>query len=76
MTTKTYNGRANWETWNVALWVQNDYALYEVAKEAEEYGDIADYMVSNGMTHTPDGAEVDGPELDYEALDDMVAELA
>ena len=31
MTTATFNGWANWETWNVALWIQNDETTYKVA---------------------------------------------
>lgn len=28
MTNSDYNGWRNWETWNVQLWLDNDYALY------------------------------------------------
>jgi len=24
-----YNGWTNWETWNVALWCDNEYAIYQ-----------------------------------------------
>jgi hypothetical protein len=32
-----YNGWANYETWNVALWMQNDIGYYELAQEAGDY---------------------------------------
>ena len=35
MTTKTYNGWKNRQTWNVALWFGNDQALYNRAKMAK-----------------------------------------
>jgi hypothetical protein len=25
----TYNGWKNWETWNVALWCDNEYGIYQ-----------------------------------------------
>jgi hypothetical protein len=30
---KTYNGWSNYETWNVALWIDNEQDLYKDAKE-------------------------------------------
>ena len=42
----TYNGWTNWETWNVALWCDNEYAIYQdrtarrtpwTAESAKEY---------------------------------------
>jgi len=33
----SYNGWENYETWNVALWLQNDEGLYHLASES---GDI------------------------------------
>ena len=52
--TTTYNGWKNYETWNVALWMQNDEGFYGVAQQAEEIGDYIDFLFTNGHTHTPD----------------------
>jgi hypothetical protein len=69
------NGFKNWETWNVALWINNDPGFYSLAQDAQEIGDFIDCVYSQGHTHTPDGAEFDGPELDYERLDDLIREI-
>lgn len=73
--TTTYNGWKNYETWNVALWIQNDEGFHSVAQDAQEIGDFIDFVVTNGHTHTPDGVEWDGSQLDYEALDDLIQEI-
>ena len=73
--TNTYNGFANYETWNVALWINNDPGFYALAQMCSEIGDFLDQVIGNGHTHTPDGVEWDGPELDYERLDDLIQEI-
>ena len=40
MTDSTYNGWANFETWNVALWIGGDEGLYNFAKEFASYDDF------------------------------------
>ena len=37
MTQQTYNGWANYETWNVSLWIQNNQFLYNTAVACVEY---------------------------------------
>lgn len=37
MTQQTYNGWANYETWNVSLWIQNNQFLYNTAVACVEF---------------------------------------
>jgi hypothetical protein len=38
----SYNGWENYETWNVALWINNDQRLYHIAHEAGDYEAFVD----------------------------------
>lgn len=85
----SYNGWKNYETWNVALWIQNDEGLYNVAKRFRNrgYEDFVNYMLEEGKLdcedgkvsliyyQTPDGVNWNDPSLDIEALDEMLADL-
>jgi hypothetical protein len=33
----SYNGYANYQTWNVCLWLSNDELLYSIAKQCISY---------------------------------------
>jgi len=48
----SYNGWENYETWNVALWINNDQNLYNLAMEA---GDYETFLELVGNSYTGDG---------------------
>ena len=80
-----YNGWANYETWNVALWIGNDEGLYSMAREyCKTYSDWRGLMASMPEQtgepaeiyyQTPDNVAWNDSGLDIEALDEMIVEL-
>lgn len=74
-----YNGYENFQTWNVALWINNDEGLYHMAKEhrtsLEPYSDFATAMRDLGIVETPDGVSWTDSGLDIETLDELIEEL-
>ena len=74
MTNQTYNGWADYTTWNCALWINNEPTLYNIASEVETYADfLYEMTVMCGFTETPDGA--DWGEADYTEMNDLVKEI-
>jgi hypothetical protein len=76
----SYNGWKNYETWNVALWMNNDEGLYElvqiVANMEGDYDAFASIMLNDyGMEATPDGVKWDDPRLDIRALTETIHEV-
>jgi hypothetical protein len=75
MSTATFNGWANWETWNVALWIQNDESLYHAARTCRHYQDLVAALYAAGSRETPDGCRWDDPAIDGLAICEMMDDL-
>ena len=84
-TDTTYNGWTNYETWNVALYINNNYEMYMTAldwvkgrlwnNEAVSYDDFRHILDSQFGDGTPDGVWWDDDTLDHEELSEMLLEL-
>jgi len=72
---ETFNGWANWETWNVSLWIQNDESLYHAAKDCNHYQDLVAMLWEHGSKETPDGCRWDDPKIDGLAINELLADL-
>ena len=74
-----YNGWANWETWNVALWIGNDPGLYElacdVARDGGTYGHLVSMIHDSGSKETPDSCKWDDVKIDGLRINEMMKEL-
>ena len=77
-----YNGWKNKSTWNVAMWIGNDFGIYTGAVEfMKDYKGISPYrtfMRTCGLQgqKTPDGTQWVSSILDFERLNEMMWELA
>ena len=80
MSAQTFNGWANYETWNVTLWIQNDWSLYQLACDVVRNGglyyDFVNILRDNcGATHTPDNVAWDDVNIDGIEVNYMMADL-
>jgi hypothetical protein len=67
----TYNGWTNFQTFNVALWINNDEGLYDIARETGSYQDFVAY-ISEFMLQTPDGVRFNDPAVNVIELNSEV----
>ena len=81
----TYNGWANYETWNISLYINNEYHLYKAAcayvsaciktERPVSYKEFASNYSFDLTSKTPDGVSYMHPALDHKELDEMLNEL-
>jgi hypothetical protein len=67
-----YNGWSNYETWNVALWLQNDVNFYYLAQEMGNYVDTAEVLIDGGCEETRDGVKWNDPAVNIFEINDKV----
>ena len=80
MSTQTFNGWANYETWNVTLWIQNDESLYnlacDVVRDGGAYGNFVNILRDTfGATHTPDNVAWDDANIYGIEVNDVMADM-
>lgn len=77
----TYEGWKNRSTWNVSLWLNNEYSIYQEAvafmKDYKGKRPYLDFCVGAGLDSqkTPDQIQWVSHQLDYEELNKMMREL-
>ena len=78
LTDATFNGWTNYETWNVALYIQNEEPVYRHAVRLGQWGydDMIPWLEGYFGQCTPDGVRFMDPKLDTDELDEMLAECA
>lgn len=70
-----YCGWANYETWNVSLWIGNDFSLYSIAKDCEDYDSFVSVIEGIGSEDTPDNVSWCDVNLCKDQLDDFIKGL-
>ena len=70
---QTYNGSTNYETWNVALWINNDEGLYHLAAECGDYETLVYRLYDEyGVKETRDGVKFADPKVNVIQINSAV----
>jgi hypothetical protein len=69
----SYNGWENYETWNVALWINNDEPLYLLAQQCGDYETLVNCLYEEyGVNETKDGVKFADPKVNVIQLNSDV----
>ena len=81
----TFNGWANYETWNASLYINNEEPMYRLAvayvEQAKRFGQKVSYdslipaLEYNFGKMTPDGVRWMDGLIDEDAINEMILEL-
>ena len=66
-----YNGYANYETWNVCLWISNDEGLYNLSRSCSNYAEFQEYLYNEGGAiayETPDNVAWNDSGIDVDQV--------
>ncbi len=66
----SYNGWNNYETWNIALWINNSEGLYNLAQECGCYEEFVKFLEEDAQT--PDGVKFNSPKVNVVQLNSDV----
>ena len=74
-TPEKFNGWSDWTTWNVALWINNEESIYNIAKDCNDYIDfLFEMQAMCGFYSTPDGADYGEANLDE--MNELIKEIS
>ncbi len=69
----SYNGWNNFETWNIALWINNVEGLYHLAQGCGDYETLVKGLYEDyGVTETRDGVKFSDPKVNVVQLNSDV----
>ena len=72
----SYNGWTNWQTWNVATWIDNDEMFHRMMTQGakgnwEQFKALA---MQFGITKTPDGVSFEDLEVNHYEISEAYTE--
>jgi hypothetical protein len=87
MNNEKYNGWANYETWNVALWYNNDETIYDMIYEMIKHKQpddltesaarevIIDAFSNFDLKQTPDDVKLSSKEINWNEIAEDLKEM-
>jgi len=71
----SYNGWANYETWNVALWMDNDEESYQLARSCKNFSEYRKAKNLQAEPLTGDHVSLFDDKLNIKELDEKITEM-
>jgi len=71
----SYNGWTNYETWNVALYMDNDEESYKIALSSKDYEEYRRKQNLRGEPLTGDYVSLFHDSLNIKELDEKITEM-